>query len=199
LALLDSELARIRYELGYHLIGLQGEPYITYIQLFQQVVKPYLEAGASTTSSTAVTASDTPAPVTLTLASATGFTALDRAVVDVDSRQEVATIQSVSGSTITLMLSLAHTGTYPVSVEGGEAIIRQLLKQLHLVAIAVGEAVDASGVKRVDEIEFFGPVNGISRYTELTRMRDYWRDELAGVLGVPNLRRMGGGGRMVLY
>lgn len=200
MALLTSELQRIKYELGYHLVGIQGEPYITYIQLFEQVVQPYLQAGASTTSTTAVQAAETPTPVSLTLTSATGFAAQDRVVIDVDGRQEVATVQNVSGSSISVMLSLAHSGTYPVSVEGGEGIIRQLLKRLDQLAITIGDdAIAGAGVKRVDEIEFFGPVNGVSRYTELTRMREYWRDELAGVLGVPNLRRRGSSGSIVLY
>lgn len=200
MALLTSELQRIKYELGYHGVGIQGEPYVSYIALFEQVIQPYLQAGASTTSSTTVTAQDEPAPVTITLASATGFSAGDRAVVDVDGRQEVATIQSISGANISLMLSQAHSGTYPVSVEGSEAIVRQLLTRLDALSVELGESVMGSaGVKQVDEIHFFGPKDGVTRFTDLRQQRDYWRDELAAVLGIVNLRKVRGGQGIALY
>src|SRR5215471_2659866 len=120
MALLDAELNRIRYELGYPGLSVLAEPYIGIAAVFTRIVQPYLLSGASSTSSTAVTAATAPTLVTLTLASATGFDAGARVVIDVDARQEMVTVESVSGSTISVLLKLAHTGTYPVTVEGSE-------------------------------------------------------------------------------
>ena len=46
MALLDSELARIRYELGVNLMTLGAEPFIGVMVLFSQVIQPYLSTGA---------------------------------------------------------------------------------------------------------------------------------------------------------
>src|SRR5512139_2281259 len=98
MALTDAEIARIKNHCGYNLLTVGALPYIGYVSLFDQVIQPYLTGGASTTSSTAVTAATSATPATLTLSSASGFTAGDIAIVDVDARQERVTIQSVSGS-----------------------------------------------------------------------------------------------------
>ena len=119
MSLSSQDVLTVRRELGHNLLTIGALPFIRYVSLFDQIVGPYMDTGATTTSSTTVTAASTPTPVTLTLASATGFTAEARVVVDVDSLQEEATIRAVSGSTITLILSLAHTGTYPVTMVGG--------------------------------------------------------------------------------
>lgn len=209
MALLSSEIARIKYELGYNALSVGAEPYIGVTQLFEQVIAQYMTAGASTTSSTAVTAASTPTAVTLTLASATGFSAGDRIVVDVDSLQESAVVRSVSGATVTVLLSKAHAGTYPVTVEGGETIVRAILQKLQaLSALAAGGEAGALGglsssvgIKKVDEIEFFGggssALGGASRLSELIKLQDYWRDELAHTLGVVRLNGRGGGGASV--
>jgi hypothetical protein len=187
MALLDSEIRRLKFELGYPLVAAGAEPYINVRAVFEQVVQTYMTAGASTTSSTAVTAASTPTPVAITLASATGFTAFDPVVVDVDGRQERAVVQAVSGSTITLLLSNTHSGTYPVTVEGGESIVRDLLRQLAAVSLTIESATESAGIKRVDEVEFYE--NG-ARFGGLVAHRAYLRDELASALGVPNLRSL---------
>ena len=58
MALLTSELMRIRAELGYNALGVGAEPYVGITAVFDQIVKVYLNAGATTTSATAVTAAD---------------------------------------------------------------------------------------------------------------------------------------------
>lgn len=205
MSLLDSEVARIKAELGYNTLTVGAEPYIGTASMFTQVIQPYVQAGARTTSSTAVTAATSPTPVTLTLASATDFTAGDRVVVDVDSRQETATIQSVSGSTITLLLSLTHSGTYPVTVEGGEAIVRSILRQIVRITESGGtlqNAVAQSGIKKVDEVEFFGGPDGSgSRFDSVVEALDYWRDYLASVIGVARINggRNSGGASVSIY
>ena len=200
MALNQSELRRIKYELGYVGVSVQGEPYISYVSLFDQIVQPYLTAGASTTSATAVAASTSPTPASLVLASAVGFSAGDTVVIDVDARLEAATVQAIAGSTITVILLGVHSGTYPVTVEGAESIVRSILGKLQAIAGLgasptgglLGASAATAGMKKVDEVEFFGGTNGPSRLAEMQRLREYWRDELAQAIGVVRLN--GGGG-----
>ena len=200
MALLDSELARIKWHLGFNLLDVGATPYIGVAAIFEQVIQPYLSGGATTTCATAVTAASTPTPVTLTLASATGFTAMDPVIVDVDSRQERATVQRVNGSTITVILSLAHTGTYPVTVEGGEAIIRSILGNCDAASAAYASAISSAGIKQLGrgEIEWFGDGAGSSGLlTSTKRALTHWRNELASALGMP--APSGGGTMTTLY
>jgi len=200
LALLNSELQRVRYELGYNVLAAGAEPYISYVAIFDKVVQTYLNAGAKTTSTTAVTAASAATPVALTLTDATGFTAGDRVVVDVDARQEWATVTLVSGSAITVPLKLTHSGTYPVTVEGGEAIVRELLVKIRQVRDRMALQYGSGALKKVDEVEFYDR-GGKSAFGVLGENLMYWRDELSGALGVPNLWRQkrGGGGIAVSY
>src|SRR5574338_189131 len=192
MALTDAEIQRIRYELGYPNLDTAAEPYIGIAAVFTQVIQPYTLGGVSTTSATPVTAASTPTPQSLVLSDATGFSAGAVVIVDVDGRQERATVQSISGASITVQLSLAHTGTYPVALEGGESIIRDILAELRRVSDAIGNLRDRVGLKRADEIEFFGggqtlASQGIDPMTHTLNLREYWRDELARCLGIPRL------------
>ena len=108
--LFTSEIQRIRYELGYNVVQI-ANPYITTFALFESVIQQYVQGGATTTSSTAVTAATTPTPVALTLASATGVKRRRHLVVDVDDRQERAIISALSAAIATVSLSKAHSGT----------------------------------------------------------------------------------------
>lgn len=203
MALLTSELRRIRYELGYNVLSVGAEPYIGYHAVFDQVVAVYLSAGAKTTSSTTVAAATSPTLVTLTLASATGITAGDVVYIDEDARGERATVAAVAGSTISVLLTKAHGGTYPVTVEGGEAIVRDLLAKLYDVNEKTAAASATAGIKKADEVEWFGGAsNSGGQFEALRKLRGYWQDELASALGVQNLRRVrsgSGGGAVSLY
>lgn len=206
MALTDAEIQRIRYELGYPNLDTAAEPYIGIVAVFTQVIQPYTLGGAATTSATPVTAASTPTPQSLVLNDATGITAGSIVLVDVDARQERATVQSISGASITVQLSLAHTGTYPVVVEGGESIIRDILAELRRVSDAIGNLRDRVGLKRADEIEFFGggqtlASQGIDPMTHTLNLREYWRDELARCLGIPrlNAKNSGGGSEIGVY
>jgi hypothetical protein len=195
MALTDSEIARLRYELGYPVLSVSAEPYVGFVQLFDQIIKPYTLGGAATTSSTPVTAASAPTPQTLTLASATGVTAGCVVVIDVDSRQERATVQSLSGSAMTVQLSLAHSGVFPIVVEGGESIIRDLLRELRSVGDTISKLRSRAGIKSVDDVQFFGggatlASQGIDPITQVLALRETWRDELASILNIP--RRNGG-------
>lgn len=186
MALTDAELARLKAELGYNLIGI-AQPYINVVAIFEGVIQPYLGSGASTTSATAVTATTPPSPaaVALTLASATGFHAFDRVVVDVDDAQETATVASVSGSTITVRLQKAHSGTYPVLVEGGESIVRELLSRIREVKAEMAETFGEGSIRKVDEVEFYQ--TGGTAFGNLGGQLWSWREELAAVLGIPSM------------
>lgn len=206
MALTDAEVQRIRYELGYPNMTTAAEPYIGIAAVFEQVIQPYLLSGASTTSSSPVTAATTPTPTAVILSSATGFAAGNVVIIDVDARQERATIQAISGSTITVQLSLAHSGTYPVTVEGGESIVRDILRELRLLASGMNGSAGVMttmqsrlGLKKVDDVEFFGGGNtlasqGIDPLTQVLSLREYWRDELARALGIVRLNARGSGG-----
>ena len=206
--LLDAELARIKHELGFNLLSIGAEPYIGITRVFEQVVLPNLSDGALTTSATdvvAVTAGAPPSPVTLTLASATGFAMMAQVIVDVDGLQETSTVQSVSGDTITVPLRYAHSGTYPVAVESGVSMVREYLARLRKVALAIERFGPRAGIKKVNEIEFFGGASGraveASGYQTLSQMQRAWRRELCMMLfGVGSIGQLAGGGsRMSVY
>lgn len=213
MALLDSEIQRIRYELGFPNLDTAAEPYIGVVAVFDQVIKPYTLSGASTTSSTLVEAAATPTPVTLTIASATGVSAGAVVIVDVDSRQERATIQSLHGTLMTVQLSLEHSGTYPITVEGGESIIREILMELRKLAQGMNGAQSSMtalqsrlGLKKVDDVEFFGGGNtlaaqGVDPLSQTLQLREYWRDELARCLNIPRLnsKAAAGGSEIGVY
>lgn len=219
MALLNSELQRIRYELGYNNLSVGAEPYISYVAMFDRVIAPYINSGAKTTSTTYVAAATEPTLQNVVLASATGFAAGDTVWFDVDARQERAIIEQISGSTISVFLAKAHgvlagTLSYPITVEGGEAIVRSILKNIQDVRDAMSVTgtnsaalVAGGGLKRVDEIEFYGQSKnaaavGGAAFQNLGDQITYWRRELASALGVPNLwetKRNAGGGRLTLY
>lgn len=191
MTLSTGELSAIKRELGYNVLTVGAEPFIGIASLFDQVIQPFLQAGAATTSSTTVQTAALPAVATLTLASATGFSPGDRVVVDVDTALEVATVRSAAGSTISVLLNRAHAGTYPVSVEGGETIVRGLLASLRDISARLVKAASSAGISKADEVEFStNPMTSRSR--ELRRQREAWRDELASALGI---ERLNGGGR----
>lgn len=195
MALLDSEVMRIKFHLGFNLLSIGAEPRIDHVALFDQVIKPYVDAGAKTTSSTAVTAAEPAAPVSITLASVVGFTAGDRVVVDVDSLTERSTIRSLSGSAISVVLALAHTGTYPVTIEGPESIIRDLLMRCDRAWTTYTTAIESGGLEQLGkggEIRWYpeagggGPIGAAA--TGLARVRI----ELGKALGVAPLSGSGG-------
>ncbi len=171
-------------------MGVNAEPYIEYFGTIDRIVGLYLNAGATTTSSTTVAASDSPTQRTLTLASATGFAAGATIYIDLYPQQERAFVQSVSGNSIVVSLQKAHVGTYPVTVDGGEAIIREKLGQLYDIDAKTSASINTAGLKRVDDIEFYGGTTATSQAKMLSQLRDMRRDELASALGVANLWRI---------
>lgn len=197
MALTDSEIARIKYELRVNVLNIGALPYIGITQMYELVIQPNLLTGATTTSASAVTASTSPAVASLLLTDATGFAAGNRVAIDVDDAQEVATVRSVSGSTITAWLSKAHTGTYPVTVESGETIVRELLGRCRNAGNAIETAMAQAGIKRADEVEFFAKQEG-SVFHSLVAQQKYWREELRVALGVRDNSDAGAGSRLAI-
>lgn len=200
MALTNSELQKIRAELGYHGLAVNAEPYVSYYALFDQIIKPYLLSGAITSSATVVAASSAATPATLTLQSTAGFALGNVAIVDVDNRQERATIVAMNATTITVQLSRDHgPSTYPVVCEGAESIAREILDQLRAVADTIRAVKSRVGLSRVDDVEFFGGGSsvgskGVDPLTNLLRLQGMWRDELASCLGVERLNGSSHGG-----
>jgi len=191
MALSDTEIDRIRYHCGYNLLEAGAELYVGNVHaVFDSVIQTYARTSPATTSSTVVAAAATPTPSTLTLADGTGFDALERVVVDVDSRAEVASVQFRNVNDVTLLLSLAHTGTYPVAVFSGEAQIRFLLGKCEEAEAKAGSSgtFSAAGLSRVDEVRF--NTKGGSVAVELQRQLMSWRDSLCQALNVQNLWRV---------
>lgn len=190
MALLPSEVARLKFELGFGLLTNNAAAYARTTALFEQGLLPYLSGGAVTSSSTAVVAASAPTPAALTLASATGFAAGDRVIVDVDARQEAATIQSIAGSAITVLLSLAHAGTYPVTVEGPESMLRGVLGKLREMGESIAGSSTSAGLRSVGRgaVEWYG--DGSSTVLRsLQSLQMHHRDELASMLGIANMWR----------
>lgn len=184
--LTDCELTTIKCELGHNLLAAGAEPYIGTTQLFEQVIQRFLLEGADTTSSTTVIAAGSPTFVTVTLDDPTGFSAGDKAVIDVDSFQESATIRSISGSDIELALTGGHSGTYPVTVCGGLTIVRDVLSKISDAKEQLSQNYGAGSLKKVDEIEFYG-TGGKTYFGALGDNLKFWRNQLASYLGVDNL------------
>lgn len=211
--LLPSEVSRIKAELGYNLLSVNADPYIGHSALFEAVIQPFMTGGAVTTSSTSLVATGTPTAQAITLASVEGISAGDVVIIDVDASQERATIQSLIDTVATVQVSLAHAGQYPVVVEGGESIVRDILRELRLLMSGMnGTASTLSslrsrvGLKKVDDVEFFGggqtlASQGIDPLTQVSQLREFWRDELASALGIERLnsKQASGGSSMSVY
>lgn len=200
MALTTAEIIRIKAELGFNVLSVGSEPYIGHAAVFEQVIQPYMTAGARTTSSTVVAASDEPAQVTLLLTDPTGFTFGERIVVDVDSRQEFATAQNLAGASLTLLLSKVHTGTYPVTVEGGESIVREYLTNIADAKREMASTFGEGSLKKVDEIEFYQAGRG-TIFGDVGDQLAFWRDQLAAALGLQSMwsRQRAAGSRLSVY
>jgi hypothetical protein len=192
MALLPSEISQLKVEFGWNDLTAGAIPYFGIVATFEQIVEPYLNSGLITTSSTTVTASTTPALTELTLAAVSGVNRQGKAVsvgvgdmlvIDVDGQQELVHVQSITDLIVSVRLSLAHTGTYPVTVQGGEMMVRWLLRQLWDVRLRLSKSSSRAGIKKVDEIEFFQGKSGSGTlFDDLLRLQDYYRQELYRVL-----------------
>lgn len=200
MSLSTAELARIKFELGYTVLTNAAEPWVSTTMIFEQVVAQYIPAGAATTSATAVAVAASPTLVTLVLASATGFETGARVWVGVDDNLETATIQSLSGTSMAVSLTKAHAGTYPVYIDGGEGMVRELLDKIKATKVRLGATYGGGGLKKVDEIEFY-QTGSKTLFGNIGDELMFWRDELASLLGVINAwrRKRAAGSTIAVY
>ncbi len=199
MSLTNSEIARIKAELGFNLLSSAAAPFVNTYFYFEQIVQRYLTDGTSTTSATAVTAASAPTPVTIVLASAAGFASGSRINIDCDDRLESVTIQSLSGANAVVALQLAHSGTYSVQLDSGESIIREYLAQIKKTKLELSGIYGEGALKKVDEIEFYQ--SGSSLFGSTAKVLNYWRNELAQLLGTVNMFavKRGSGGSVAIY
>ena len=187
--LTDDEMARVKGEILDVLLTYGAIPYFRVRPIYDLIRDTVVSSSVdATTSATAVTAAG---PVTLTLASATGYTAGQRVVLDADASREVVTIRSVSGSTISVICQKTHGGTYPVEVESALTIVRGLLCDLIACEEYERQAPASAGLKQVDEVQWFGGSGERSLSATLADRRASLRADLATALGLGEIYRVG--------
>ena len=180
--LTDDELARIKREVLDNVLDFGAVPYITVLSVYN-IIRDHVVSSsvAPTTSSTAVTSTGA---AVLTLASITDYSAGQRIVLDADDARETVTIRAVVGSTVSVVCRYLHAGTYPVEVESPLTIVRGLLSDLVTMEQAQRRAVQSLGLKRVDEVEWFGASGEKTIGAELSARRMSLRMELAEACGI---------------
>lgn len=188
-SLRDDEMARIKREILDVLLTYGAIPYVRVRSIYDLIQTTVVSSSvAGTYSATAVTAAG---PATLTLTDATGYVAGQRVVLDADASREAVTIRSVSGSTISVICQKTHSGTYPVEVESALTIVRGLLCDLVACEELERQAPASAGLKRVDEVEWFGGAGEQSIASALSARRASLRADLATALGLGEIYRMG--------
>lgn len=199
--LTEAELARLKAELGDHVLDAGAEPYLGYRSVYE-VVRQYVVSDdtAATTCATPVTAAGA---ATLTLGSVAGVTAgATRLVLDVDEARETCTVRAVSGSTVSVICKKVHAAGYPVEIESPLTLVRGLLETLtRLDQVTTLDALGSLGLKKVDEVEFFGRTEGGGTvFEQIQAARDTLRRDLARACGLGwLLAGRSGGGALAVY
>lgn len=188
--LTDSELARIRAEVGDHILATDAEPYFGSQHVYT-VIRDNVTSDdvAATTSSTTVSAAG---PTTISVASATGLVAGQKIQLDCDGARETVTIRNVSGTTLSVICKKTHSGTYPVEIESPLTLVRGILYDL--ASLEQNDSLDSvgtSGLKRVDEVEWRDDEDAGSA---IERVRTRLRKKLAQLTGLNHLIRLNQGG-----
>jgi hypothetical protein len=102
-----------------------------------------------------------------------------------------------------VLLTKVHSGgssSFPVSVEGGESIIREILQQISLTRAQRAKSGGRGALKEViGDVSWYD--TGKSAFESSTAEIMALRDELAAVLGVANMWRMraSAGQRLSVY
>ena len=180
MALSDAELYRLRAELGDNVLEVAASPYLGIRSVWTVIQDNLAAPSIQTTTATAVTAAGA---ASLVLTSATGFAAGQRVVLDVDEAREVVTVRAISVATISVLCRKTHAGTYPVTVETAETIVRGLLSDLEIARQRLDEGAVSAGLKRVDEVEWAGD-RGTAAILAHSKYQRALRLELARACGV---------------
>lgn len=199
--LTDDELARIKREVLDNVMDYGATPYISVLSVYS-IIRDHVISStvAPTMSSTAVTSAGA---AVLTLASITDYASGQRVVLDVDDARETVTIRNVIGSTVDVVCRYLHSGVYPVEVESPLTIVRGLLSDLISMEQYQRKAPASAGLKRVDEVEWFGAQGEKTIGAELAARRQALRMELAEACGIGWVIRQGiarrSGGSVEVY
>lgn len=193
----DVEMDRLRAELGFNVLTIGAVPYIPHVVIFD-LIRDYVSSTFDpTTSSTAVSAAG---PSTITVADATNIVQFGQYVIDTGAQQEVVTCGNIATTTFSGVFAKTHSGTYPVERESRLTLVRTILAKLTTLEDVIYRAMSQSGIKKVDEIEFFGSSGESSRLQQLTDTRTMLRRELAARVNLSAFVRqvvgvdVGGGG-----
>lgn len=183
----DAEMDRIRAELGFPTISISALPYIPHAHIFNVIRDNVKSTYDVTTSSSTVSAAG---PTTITVADSTNISQFTRVVIDCDAQRETVTVRNVSTLTLSIVASKTHSGTYPVEVETQLTLVRQLVEELTALGQIIRTRLTSSGVKKVEEIEFFGDATWInSSLGHLYQTQERMRQELAERCGLSTLLR----------
>lgn len=162
--LTTEEVENLRYHLGYGNLQVGAYPWTPdgFMELFTNVIKPYLSTGPETSSTTLVDAGAGPAIVVVTPAAMTGIDVNVRLIVDNGDDTEAVVVKAVTSSTFVARFSKSHAASgYPIAVETGTSRLRWLLHQADRTyqAMLSPMVTATAGIKSVDkgEVEWFGP------------------------------------------
>lgn len=147
----DAEIEALRFHLGYGNVAIGGYPYTPegFVQLFTQVIQPYLGTAQETTATTAITAGI----ATVTPASMTDIARNVRLVVDVGEDAEIVTVQATTATTFSARFAKDHASSgYPIAVDCGIARLRILLHK----ADAAHTALTSPNITRVAGLNSVG-------------------------------------------
>jgi hypothetical protein len=208
MALRFEDIARLKAETGYNVANVGAELYVLngYAAVFDAAIAPYLIDQGST-SGTLVGAQATPTAVEITLAAnppvggavvnvyGLVFQQGSKVVVDVGPSQEIGVIiQGLSGLVATVALQNEHgtAGAYPVLLQGGEFIVRDIISRIDIINSQMkGYAPAVAGVAQADEAKFFASQRGrrgqMGAFDDLVYQRDMARRDLCAALGIENL------------
>lgn len=185
MALTDDELQRVRAELDDNVLAIGALPYVGHRHIYD-VIQDYVAASAVAATSSSTTVATT-GPATLTLGTTTGLLVGTKVQLDADDVRETVTVRAIAGATISVVCRKLHSGTYPVEVESAQTLIRGALSDLVVLQDLINEAAASAGIKKVDEVEFFGDGTARSVLDERRRAQHARRLDLARLCGLGSL------------
>lgn len=188
-SLTDDEIARIKTELWDHVLDTGAEPWIGFHPIYNTIRDHVLSSSvAATSSQTILTVTTAPLITTITVADPTGISAGIKLVLDCDDSRETCTVRSISGSVVGVNVRKNHGAagpmTWPVEIESPRTIVRGILFDLGKLELSIADAMDSAGIKRADEVEFFGPNDGGGVVAQMMANQTRLRLELARRIGL---------------
>lgn len=183
--LTDDELQRVRRELADNVLDIGAVPYVGHRAIYD-VIRDNCSSSsvAPTASSTAVAAAGA---TVLTLGTTAGLAVGDKVQLDADDARETVSVRAITGTTggtISVVCRKPHAGTYPVEQESALTLVRGTLADLAVIQDEINAARAAAGLKRADEVEWFGAAGERTALEELRRAQHALRRDLARLVGL---------------